>query len=276
MANLFQTVPQELIDNISINLNHNDIIILTETLELPVDYSQLSLVKYPAFYFIINTCKQNDRYYRNNFTWESAYLLMESLNDYLCNKINNYKIEWNEINDDNVMWNEDDPQCIKNLETDIDNLKKSINYKDPNKFFDFWEIKNMHEYAMMIDLINPQLQDIQGLYLLITKYKNSEIFLYKKYFPNLPLINHYLFQICQDQIIINNNADLKNIVQSRFNSYTNSCGHLCRAFIYIIKFKKFDIDTKNMVSKVSYHHSEDLIYRSLHQHILDYIQDHIN
>jgi hypothetical protein len=269
--NLINTIPQELIEIVSINLEYNDILNFTDTLELNVDFSYILSIKYPAFYIIISTCKKYHRYYKYNFTWESAYIIIENLDIYLYNKLNHYELQWENVHKTNPRWRSNNPRCLKYLGIDIDKFKKCINYKDPNKFFNLFKVKDMYDNEI-IDLPNA-LADIKGLYLLVTKYQNTLAFKYRTYFPTVILINGLLYKLAK------HNINILNIDNVKINLYDKKIDKLLKfsnIFIYVLDKKDFSIEILEMLTAeyivgIPYDASRDIIYL----HILKYIKDNI-
>jgi hypothetical protein len=177
---LLHKLPQELINILCVNIDYNEIIMLSEQHEINLEFDMLLLYSCSAFHKILLVCKNNDRYYRNNYTWETGFLLFESLNMYMVD----------------LIWRSENLLLIKDpnngrMEVRIKRyecLKEAYKYDDVDKFNNIFR-PGYIDKTPVCGFSSDDFIDILSLYNLIIK--KNDLDRYRILLPVLPLRNYF-------------------------------------------------------------------------------------
>ena len=205
MSTYIEIISTELINLICYNLTYNETMILREDFNFNLNYQLFLSLKFPAFYKMVKTIKNEVLRYKN-YTYEEAYRVIYLIVDY-----SEYLI-------------------IKSVSTYSYSKYKSniadLYNEDVEIFFDI-----IYEITTYMQIEN--IKDIITSYLMITSSNitGSKYYKYRKYFPNITDIDDIFVYTCDEIMGYINNDN--NILLININSGVIP-ENLCMSILYIL------------------------------------------
>ena len=235
----FDCIPDDLLNLISLYISHNELIELENTFNLKINYQYLLSHKYPAFFNIINTLRNNDERY-SNYSFKQGYELINLIEMLIEHK--QYEPRFSKIN----------------LSTsNVDEFHRLI-------------IDEALDIGNIIDLLSA--------YTLISdRSEKSKLYKYRKYFPNIESSDQIFLSTIDDYMRYNNVTMDKLINSYNGKSLCDYQITLYRIFLHILMNKSLikDYGIKIINLKIlqnelapNKHYYNQLI---THQYIINYI-----